>query len=165
MLIRHIGFLIVVFLLCSGCSADSTFDVHQRNKELATQFFQDIDTSAGSLDFVDKWLTDDFQSRLNSQEPMDREGYKQFMAAALSGFAEMRHEIQYTMAEGDKVALGITLHLTHTGEFLGVPAMGKKAAVEEIIVIRFRDGKIAEEWGVFDLASLMQQITPAETAE
>ncbi len=165
MSLRQIGFLVIVFCLSSACSEDSPVEVHQVNVDLAKQFFQDVDASGGSLDFVDKWVTDDFRSRLNSREPMDKEGYKQFMGAALSGFAEMRHEIQYTLAEGDRVALGITLHLTHTGEFLGVPATGKTAAVEEIIVIRFRDEKIAEEWGVFDLAGLMQQITRANTTD
>lgn len=163
--LRYIGFLVILFCLGSACSEDSPIDERQANVDLAKQFFQDVDASGGSLEFVDKWVTDDFQSRLNSRQAMDKEGYKQFMGAALSGFAEMRHEIQYTLAKDDRVALGITLHLTHTGEFLGVPATGKTAAVEEIVVIRFRDGKIAEEWGVFDLAGLMQQITPANTTD
>ena len=164
MSLRQIGFLFVAFVLFSGCSEDSTVDLHERNKELARQFFQDIDNSAGSLDFVDKWATEDFQSRLNSQTAMDKDGYRQFMAGALAGFPGMRHEIHYTVAEGDMVALGITLHLEHTGEFLGVPATGKTVSVEEIIVMQLRDGKIAKEWGVFDLAGLMQQIDSPESA-
>ena len=68
------------------------------------------------------------------------------------------------IAEDDMVALGITLHMEHTGEFMGIPPTGTNAAVEEIIVMRFQDDKIVEEWGVFDMAGLLQQIdTPTAT--
>ena len=138
----------------------------EENKALARQFFQDIDESGGSLDFIDKWLTPDFQTHLNSPDAMDLAGYRQFMSDALNGFPEMRHELRYVVAENDLVAVGITLHMVHTGEYLGIAPTGRSIAVEEILVLRMLDGKIAEEWGVFDLAALQQQLeAPAATQE
>jgi predicted ester cyclase len=69
------------------------------------------------------------------------------------------------VAEGNHVATGITLHMVHTGEFAGIAATGRAVSVEEIVVIRLRDDKIAEEWGVFDFAALQQQLEAPTSAE
>jgi predicted ester cyclase len=133
----------------------------QGNKEVARQFFQDIDESSGSLDFIDKWLTSDFQTHFNSPDAMDLAAYRQFMSDALTGFPEMHHEIHYMVAEDDLVAVGITLHMVHTGEYMGIGPTGQAIAVEEIVVLRVLDGKITEEWGVLDFAALQQQLAAA----
>jgi predicted ester cyclase len=130
----------------------------EENKVLVRQFFQAIDDSGGSLDFVDKWMTPDFQTHFNSPDAMDLAGYRQFMSAALSAFPEMRHEIRYMVAEDDLVAAGITLHMVHTGEWQGIAATGRAISVEEIAVVRLREGKVVEEWVVFDAAALQQQL-------
>ncbi len=55
----------------------------------------------------------------------------------------------------------MTLHMVHSGEFLGFPPTGRQVTIEELAVLRIADGKIAEEWVAFDFASLQQQIQPA----
>jgi hypothetical protein len=49
-----------------------------------------------------------------------------------------------------------TYHGTHQGEFLGVAPTGRKIQFETVDVMRVRNGKIAEHWGVANLFSLMQ---------
>jgi predicted ester cyclase len=112
------------------------------------------------LDFIDTWMTADFETHFNSQEAMDLPGYRQFMSAALAAFSDMRHEIHYLVAENDLVAVGITLHMIHTGEFEGIAATGRSVAVEEIVVLRLWEGRISEEWIVFDFATLLGQLEP-----
>jgi predicted ester cyclase len=51
-----------------------------------------------------------------------------------------------------------TYHGTHLGEFLGVSPTGGKIQFEAVDVMRVRNGKIAEHWGVANLFSLMQQL-------
>ena len=41
---------------------------------------------------------------------------------------------------------------------MGIPATGKPIAVEALSVFRIADGKIAEEWTVWDALGLLQQI-------
>ena len=77
-------------LACGAPSEDASLE---DNKVVVREFFQAIDASAGSLDFIDEWLTPDFQTHFNSQDAIDLAGYRQFMADALVGFPEMRHEI------------------------------------------------------------------------
>jgi predicted ester cyclase len=47
---------------------------------------------------------------------------------------------------------------THEGEFLGIPPTGKRIELETIDIIRVRDGKCVEHWGVSDGLALMQQL-------
>ena len=145
----------VVILACSGQPGAAPLE---ENKALVRQFFQDVDEGRGSLDFIDKWMTPDFQTRFNSPDAMDLAGYRQFMSTFLNAFSEMRHEIHYMVAENDLVAVGITLRMMHTGAYEGIAPSGRPISIEAIVVVRLRDGKIAEEWVVFDSAGLQQQL-------
>lgn len=70
-------------------------------------------------------MTDDYQSHFNSPDAMDLAGYRQFMSDALNASPELRHEIQYVVAEND------------------------------IVVLKMTNGKIVEEWVVFDFAEFV----------
>jgi steroid delta-isomerase-like uncharacterized protein len=75
-----------------------------------------------------------------------------------AAFPDLRVEINDLIAEGDKVVARNTVTGTHRGEFMGIPPTGRRVAYDEIFVVRFADGRIAETWGVVDLASLMRQL-------
>ena len=51
-----------------------------------------------------------------------------------------------------------TYHGTHKGDLFGIAPTGRKVEFETVDVMRVRDGKIAEHWGVANLFSLMQQL-------
>jgi ketosteroid isomerase-like protein len=53
---------------------------------------------------------------------------------------------------------------THQGTFLGVAPTGRKIHFETVDVMRVRNGKITEHWGVANLFSLMQQLGAFPTA-
>lgn len=150
--------LAIISGLCVGCAAGPR-DTTEANKALVRQYIQEVDAARGSLAFVDTWLAADFQVYLNSTTPMDRAGFREVVAGILSAFSDMRHEIHYMIAEEDRVAIGMTLHMTHTGDFQGMPATGRRTSIEEIVVYQIRDGTIANEWAVVDFASLQQQLT------
>ena len=40
---------------------------------------------------------------------------------------------------------------------MGFPATGKHITVNGMTLFRFRDGKIVEEWSVYDMLSAMRQ--------
>jgi len=48
---------------------------------------------------------------------------------------------------------------TQTGEFMGLPASGKRVDVRLIDIMRFdHDGLVCEHWGVVDMLALLQQL-------
>ncbi len=56
------------------------------------------------------------------------------------------------------MATHLTWRGTHQGEFMGVPATGRRVDFEVVRFDRIADGKLAETRVVFDGASVLRQI-------
>ena len=65
------------------------------------------------------------------------------------------------IAEGDLVAVRTTHRGTHSAEFLGVPATGRRIELRTQDVHRLAAGRIIETWHLEDFAGLRQQLTAA----
>lgn len=74
---------------------------------------------------------------------------------AVSGF---RETVEDQIAEGDKVVTRISGGGKHTGELMGAAPSGNELRWTAIIISRFVNGKIAEEWAEFDALSFSQQL-------
>jgi predicted ester cyclase len=73
-------------------------------------------------------------------------------------FPDLVVEIHDQVAEGDKVTTRKTIHGTHRGELLGVPATNRRVAIEVIDIVRLEDGRYAEHWGVNTFASVLASL-------
>jgi predicted ester cyclase len=67
-------------------------------------------------------------------------------------------EIQELVSAGDRVVARWIGSGTHQGELMGVAPTGAGIAVDAISIFRIADGKIAEEWTVWDALGLLQQV-------
>jgi predicted ester cyclase len=47
---------------------------------------------------------------------------------------------------------------THTGDFFGIPATGKRVEFTGMYMVRIAGGQIVEHWGEEDGVSLLQQL-------
>ncbi|HEX4820196.1 MAG TPA: ester cyclase [Acidimicrobiales bacterium] len=66
--------------------------------------------------------------------------------------------IEELFSADDRVIVRWTGSGTHVGEVNGIPATGKKIAVDAISIHQVRDGKIAESWEVWDTLGFLQQL-------
>jgi SnoaL-like polyketide cyclase len=48
--------------------------------------------------------------------------------------------------------------VTHRGEFMGIRATGRNVTFRWVTIYRIADGKVAEEWPLFDGLELMRQL-------
>jgi steroid delta-isomerase-like uncharacterized protein len=62
------------------------------------------------------------------------------------------------IAEGDRVATRFTFCGTQKGEFMGFPASGRQIRMSLMLISRIAEGKIAEEWEVWDGADMARQL-------
>ena len=90
--------------------------------------------------------------------PDGLEGAKAVHEKTLIGMPDFRTEIQELIAEGDKVVARVIMTGTHTGDFYGTPATGRRVEFTGIYIVRIADGKIVEHWGEEDGVSLLQQL-------
>ena len=91
-------------------------------------------------------------------EPQGFEGVKRTMLWLGRVFADQRWEIHQMVREGDTVVVRSTHHGRHVGDLMGIPPTGREVAYEYIHIVRFRDGKGVEHWGVRDDMTLMRQL-------
>ncbi len=86
------------------------------------------------------------------------DGQRQAVNWIHSAFKDIRMDIEYLIAEGDKVVDHWTLTATNKGDFLGIPATGKSITLTGTDISRLSNGRIVEVWHVEDIVGLMQQL-------
>lgn len=90
--------------------------------------------------------------------PADREGVKMEVASYFQAFPDQAVTVDDIVAQGDKVVARYTVRGTHTGELMGIPPTAKSMEVTGISIMRLENGKVAEEFALFDAMGLFQQL-------
>jgi steroid delta-isomerase-like uncharacterized protein len=84
------------------------------------------------------------------------------LAQVIQGYHEALSDIsvdvEHQFSAGDWVATRVTLRGRHTGDFAGVPPTGRDLEVTGLTISRCREGRIEEEWELFDLGGALQQL-------
>jgi len=62
------------------------------------------------------------------------------------------------VAEGDMVTTRKTISGTQTGQLLGVPATGKAVSIDVIDIVRVKDGKYVEHWGITSFHAVLASL-------
>jgi len=88
-------------------------------------------------------------------QPVDIDRYRDATEGFIANMPDMNVEFHRFVAEDDMVAA----HYTATGTHL---SSGKKIAFSGITWYRFADGKVVENWWMYDMYGMMQQMTAGE---
>ena len=83
----------------------------------------------------------------------------------LTAFPDTRFTIEDILAEGDRVAVRVTWHATHQGEFAGISPTGRQLALPAVFIYRMNDGKAMESWAFAGEISIYDQIKAAIAAD
>jgi len=128
------------------------------NKDTMRRFYDEV--SSGNLGIIDELLSADLVE--HDEFPgieQSRAGVKQFFEMSRAAFPDLRFVVDHMLEEGDTVIAHGRFEGTNDGEFMGMPATGKRVSVPIADVVRFgSDGLAAEHWGVTDTGMMMQQL-------
>jgi steroid delta-isomerase-like uncharacterized protein len=127
------------------------------NKVIVRRFIDEVFVK-GNTDAVDKLVTHDFTPHSWAKMPPGPEPLKQAAKHIHAALSDVSMKIEDMVAEADRVAVRLTAHATHKGEFMGLPASGKDYTISETHIFHLRDGKIAEHWRDADMLGLMRQL-------
>ena len=86
------------------------------------------------------------------------EALKGLFDAYRVAFPDLNARIDDLIVAGEKAAISFTLTGTHDGELMGIPATGNTIEVHAMVLSRFEDGKIIEEWEILDMLSMLKQL-------
>jgi predicted ester cyclase len=93
------------------------------------------------------------------EQAVGPDGQKDIGRAIFFAFPDVHVTIDNVMADGNFVAERHTARGTHNGEFMGIPATGKKIHWTENHLYRLEDGRIHEVWSEWSYQNLMDQLT------
>jgi predicted ester cyclase len=134
--------------------------LEEKNKEILIRIIEE-GYNQRKLHVSDELIAEDFLDH----NPMDgqgegREGWKDTVRMAMRNMPDLRIELHEVIAEGDLVFFLGTIHGTNTEplEHLGIPATNKKIAVQNMNLMRIKDGKGTERWLLRDEKAMAQQL-------
>lgn len=128
----------------------------EENKAIARKFLRMLELGDASV--ADAIIATDYYNHDAPDPRIGIAGIKAFVNSFKSGMADAQANIEFQVAEGDKVISRYTWSGTHEGEFQGVPATGKRVSWTATATFRIANGKIREAWLNWDQLGLMQQL-------
>jgi predicted ester cyclase len=77
---------------------------------------------------------------------------RDFLGVLRRAFPDLNVEVEILVEGEDRVAWQRTLRGIQQGDYKGFPATGRLIVWRDMVTSRFRDGLIAEDWVITDLA-------------
>lgn len=114
--------------------------------------------SDGDVSVLDTYASNDFKEHQHGIFPPNAEGVKKAIKSLHHGFKDFSLTIEDLMMDGDKVWGRMTGRGTHQKQFGPMLPTGKTFEITVIDIMRFKEGKLIEHWGVADRLSLMEQL-------
>jgi len=132
---------------------------HEANKIVARRLADEV-FSKGNLETYDEIFADNY---VNHSMPVPgipgtKAGFKQVVTATRQAFPDVHVDVMNMVAEGDFVVFHDSVRATSRGDFLGIPANGKRLEWTEIHFLCIRNGKIVEHWANFDQLGILKQL-------
>jgi steroid delta-isomerase-like uncharacterized protein len=127
--------------------------------KIITKRFGDEVIGKKNLDALDELVAEDFIEHVPfpGQGP-GRDGLKLTTGAFLTAFPDIMWTTHEQIAEADNVVSRFTWTGTHRGEFLGIPATGRRVTVWGVVIDVVRGGKMVESRIIMDTLGMMQQL-------
>jgi predicted ester cyclase len=97
----------------------------------------------------------EFVDHVNALEYRGHEGARRSVALYMELFPDLRFEVEDQVSEGNRVASRWTLHGTHRG---------RRVRLTGIVISRFKDGRIVEDYAASDTMELVRQLGIWRTA-
>ena len=133
-------------------------EVEEQNKKIVRRFAEEED-KGNVLDIIDEIVAPDVIYHYpNNDEVIGYETIKQNYAQLHKAFPDIKHTIEFQIAEDDLVTTYYTWRGTQKGEWVGIEPTGRKITLTILEVCRFKDGKIVETWVEFEFLGFMQQL-------
>jgi predicted ester cyclase len=120
-------------------------------------------TNTGDVELIAKMIDElvEPDAVIHTPLPIQATGaqlLKEVFARLLRAYPDLHITAEDVIEEGDKIVSRNTVTGTHQGEYMGRPPTGRSVTYNEIFIVRFANGRVAETWGVVDIFSQMKQL-------
>jgi len=161
--------LAATLLIAASCSSPEKSlpektDPVEANIKTYSHVWDEI-MNKGKLDmFNDSNFTKDVVMHAAPSDVVGIDSARAYYANFLTGFSTIQFTIKDVFWQDNKLVKHWNFKGTHTGNFFGIPATGKKVSLDGVTLVRMSNGKIAEERDFFDNMDFMTQLGLVPTA-
>jgi steroid delta-isomerase-like uncharacterized protein len=129
------------------------------NKAIVRRLYEEV-WNKRRLEVVDELISPShaLSDPLASDSQVGPKMYKQRVLELTKSFLDLHFTIEDMIAEKGKVVASWTFSATHKGEFMEIPATGKKVSVEGITIHHITNGKILDSYARWDALGLLRQL-------
>ena len=130
----------------------------EKNKEVVIRFNKEY-WEVGEIEIAKDLLADNYVNHFAPPNgPNGASLMVQFIQGFKKGFSNVTIECHEVSGEGDRVSLIKTITATHTGDFMGKAATGKKVVINIVEIDALKDGKITDTWALSNLPQVIQAL-------
>jgi len=120
-------------------------------------------TNSGDLELIAKTIDELVAPHALIHTPLALEAtgaqlLKEVWARLLRAYPDLHITVEDLIVKDDKIVSRQSIAATHQGDYMGISPTGKSVTYNEMFIVRFADGQIAETWGVVDVFSQMRQL-------
>lgn len=127
----------------------------EENKKIARRYL--MAHAANDPGILEELLAPGFKAQ-HATTSLNREALLHSVCTYSEAFNDRKFTVKEQIAEGDKVVTRCTWRGIHTGNYLGLAPTIKQTEISVFFVQRIRDGRILEQWFLFDQLGMMQQL-------
>jgi predicted ester cyclase len=156
-----LGGLLIYYNFMESDEIVTVEEQEEQNKAMVRRLHEEL--AANNYDFIDDSLAPGWIRHCQAmppelQEISDVEVFKSFLREFKAGCPDNADTIDLMVAEGDMVSYIVTMRGTQTGEMEGLPPLGNSYELVNFVIHRFKDGKVAETWVVWDNMAMLRQL-------
>jgi predicted ester cyclase len=133
-------------------------NILEENKEVVQRFNKEV-IEQGNLDTFKMIMHSDFINHTAPATSNKADGmWNTFNNILRPAFPDLRVEIYDQIAENDKVTTRKAIVGTHKGVLMGIEPTGKQIKIDVIDIVRLKDKKYIEHWGINTLQSVIAEL-------
>jgi predicted ester cyclase len=130
----------------------------EKNKEVVIRFNKEV-IEQGNLDTFKQLIDNDFINRTAPITANGAEGmWNTFSNILRPAFPDLTVEIYEQIAEDDKVVTRKAIIGTHKGKLFDILPTGQRIKIDVIDIVRVKDGKYIEHWGINTLQTVLSEL-------
>lgn len=156
---KRMGLWLLALVLVVGAAMAADMKM-MSNKDRMLGFYKDV-FNAHNPAAIDGYVTKDFvDHNPDPGQKQGMQGLKDAFTALFKAFPDVHVDVVKTVVEGDTVVARIIMTGTQKGEYMGMPASGKRFKIGGMDMVKIKDGKATDRWGYFDAMTMMDQLAP-----
>ncbi len=135
------------------------------NSDVVRRFIEEI-LNRGRFELIADLIHPDYRYYgPDGTQLVGRDALADLLRGFRTGFSDLEAHVATSIADGDVVAMTVTLTGTHDGDFDGIPPTGAQLGLPVAIFTKLVGGQIIEDREYYDTATMLSQLGLALDAD